>query len=185
MTETEDNDIELPSKEIGDGSGTLGPGDETAESNLHGSIGEAKDSDGLPPLSYMHMLGPGDITINTDLAGLDGASTDAIQLPEGRFDLGSKLGQGGMAVVFSAQDSTLNREIAVKVLSGKEWVGLTRFVREAQVTAQLSHPNVVPVYGLEKKDGSPALSMKLIRGCLLYTSPSPRDKRQSRMPSSA
>ena len=40
-----------------------------------------------------------------------------------------------------------------------------RFVREAQVTAQLSHPNVVPVYGLEKTDnGSPALSMKLIRG---------------------
>ena len=154
MTETEDNDIELPPEEIEDGSGTLGSGDETAESNLHGSIGEAKDSDGLPPLSYM--LGPGDITINTDLAGLDGASTDAIQLPEGRFDLGSKLGQGGMAVVFSAQDSTLNREIAVKVLSGKEWVGLTRFVREAQVTA-----------------------------CLLYTSPSPRDQRGSRMPSSA
>ena len=163
MTETEDNDIESPPEEIEDGSGTLGPGDETAESNLRGSIGEAKDSDGLPPLSYM--LGPGDITVNTNMAELVGASTDAIQLPEGRFALGSKLGQGGMGVVFSAQDSTLNREIAVKVLSGKEWVGLTRFVREAQVTAQLSHPNVVPVYGLEKTDnGSPALSMKLIRG---------------------
>ena len=149
MTETEDNDIELPPEEIEDGSGTLGPGDETAESNLRGSIGEAKDSDGLPPLSYM--LGPGDVTVNTNMAELVGASADAIQLPEGRFALGSKLGQGGMGVVFSAQDSTLNREIAVKVLSGKEWVGLTRFVREAQVTAQLSHPNVVPVYGLEKR----------------------------------
>ena len=106
MTETEDNDIELPSKEIGDGSGTLGPGDETAESNLRGSIGEAKDSDGLPPLSYM--LGPGDVTVNTNMAELVGASADAIQLPEGRFALGSKLGQGGMGVVFSAQDSTLN-----------------------------------------------------------------------------
>ena len=137
MTETRDDGFELPPEELGDGSGTLGPGDETAESNLRGSIGEAKDSDGLPPLSYM--LGPGDITINTDLAGLDGASTDAIQLPEGRFDLGSKLGQGGMAEVFSARDSTLNREFAVKVLSGKEWVGLARF-------------------------------------CLLYTSPSPRDR---------
>ena len=51
MTETEDNDIELPPEEIEDGSGTLGPGDETAESNLRGSIGEAKDFDGLPPLS--------------------------------------------------------------------------------------------------------------------------------------
>ena len=154
MTETEDNDFELPPKEIGDGSGTLGPNDVTTDSNVHGSLGEASDTDGHPPISYM--LGAGDVTLNTDLAGPVGASTDAIQLPEARFALGSKLGQGGMAEVFSAHDSTLNREVAVKVLSGKEWAGLTRFVREAQVTAQLSHPNVVPVYGLEKTDnGSP------------------------------
>ena len=162
MTETRDDGFELPPEKLGDGSGTLGPDDDTAASNVRGFLGEATDSDGNPPLPYM--LGPGDITINTDLAGFDGASTDAIQLPEGRFDLGSKLGQGGMAEVFSARDSTLNREFAVKVLSGKEWVGLERFVREAQVTAQLSHPNVVPVYGLVKTDGNPALSMKLIRG---------------------
>ena len=160
MTGTDDNDFELPPEEAGDGSGTLGPGDGTVKFNL---FGEATDSDGYPSLSCT--LGPNDVTVNTDLAELAGASTDAIQLPEGRFDLGSKLGQGGMGVVFSAHDSTLNREVAVKVLSGKEWAGLTRFVHDAQVTAQLSHPNVVPVYGLEKTDdGSPALSMKLIRG---------------------
>ena len=160
MTGTDDNDSELPPEELGDGSSTLGPGDDTVKSNL---FGEATDSDGHPSLSCT--LGPKDVTVKTDLVELVGASTEAIQLPEGRFDLGSKLGQGGMGVVFSARDSTLNREVAVKVLSGKEWAGLTRFVREAQVTAQLSHPNVVPVYGLEKTDnGSPALSMKLIRG---------------------
>ena len=164
MTGTEDNDSELPPKDFGDGAGTLGPGgDETIHSNLLKSFGQARDSDGHPSLSYT--MGPGDITVNPNLAELGGASTDAIQLPEGRFALGSKIGQGGMGEVFSARDSTLNREVAVKVLSGKEWVGLTRFVREAQVTAQLSHPNVVPVYGLEKTDnGSPALSMKLVRG---------------------
>jgi len=65
----------------------------------------------------------------------------------------------------SARDSILNREVAVKVLSNNADIGLARFVREAQVTAQLAHPNVVPVYGLEETDqGNPALTMKLIRG---------------------
>ena len=172
MTETGDNDSELPPEEFGDGSGTLGPRDDTVNIDsdgrpLSGTMGPDDitvniDSDGRPLSGTM---GAGDITVNTDLAGLAGASTDAIRQLEGRFALGSKLGRGGMGEVFSARDSTLNREVAVKVLSGKKSVGLARFVREAQVTAQLSHPNVVPVYGLEKTDkGSPALTMKLVRG---------------------
>ncbi len=102
---------------------------------------------------------------NTTLTELAGASTDAIRPLEGRFALAAKLGSGGMGEVFAARDSMLNREVAVKVLSSETDVGLARFVREAQVTAQLSHPNVVPVYGLEEADkDSPALTMKLIRG---------------------
>ena len=143
MTETGDNDSELPPEEFGDGSATLGPGDDTVNANLDGP-----HSDGRP---LSGTIGPGDITINTDLAELAGESTGAIRQLKGRFVLDSKLGQGGMGEVFSARDSTLNREVAVKVLSGKKSVGLARFVREAQVTAQLSH-------------------------CLLYTSPSPRDR---------
>ena len=104
-------------------------------------------------------------TSNANLAELAGASVDAIRPLEGRFSLVSKLGKGGMGEVFAARDGMLNREVAVKVLSSEADVGLARFVREAQVTAQLSHPNVVPVYGLEETDkGSPALTMKLIRG---------------------
>ena len=104
-------------------------------------------------------------TSNANLAELAGASEDAIRPLEGRFALVSKLGKGGMGEVFAARDGMLNREVAVKVLSSEADVGLARFVREAQVTAQLSHPNVVPVYGLEETDqGSPALTMKLIRG---------------------
>ena len=103
---------------------------------------------------------------NANLTELAGASSDAIRPLEGRFVLASKLGKGGMAEVFAARDSMLNREVAVKILQEhKVKVGLARFVREAQVTAQLSHPNVVPVYGLEETEkGNPALTMKLIDG---------------------
>jgi serine/threonine-protein kinase len=87
---------------------------------------------------------------------------------DGRFALGSRLGKGGMGEVFSARDELLNRRVAVKVLDGKlasHQSVLARFLREAQVTAQLSHPNVVPVHGLEvTSEGRPALSMKLIHG---------------------
>ena len=108
--------------------------------------------------------GLGDPT-TTNLAELAGASADAIRPLDGRFALASKLGKGGMGEVFAARDSMLNREVAVKILSSEDNVGLARFVREAQVTAQLSHPNVVPVYGLEETgQGNPALTMKLIRG---------------------
>ena len=102
---------------------------------------------------------------STSLAKLAGASVDAIRPLDGRFSLCSKLGQGGMGEVFAARDSILKREVAVKVLASSADIGLARFVREAQVTAQLAHPNVVPVYGLEETDqGNPALTMKLIRG---------------------
>jgi len=86
---------------------------------------------------------------------------------EERFALGLRIGHGGMGEVFTAKDSLLNRRLAVKVLTDPDprRDGLPRFLREAQVTAQLSHPNVVPVYGLERSSaGKPALSMKLIQG---------------------
>ena len=122
----------------------------------------ATTSSGLKGITVAQGLGD---TSNLNLAELAGASADAIRPLEGRFALCSKLGKGGMGEVFAARDSMLNREVAVKVLSSKADIGLARFVREAQVTAQLAHPNVVPVYGLEETDqGNPALTMKLIRG---------------------
>ena len=126
------------------------------EKTLAASPGE------LEEVTVAHGMGD---TSNMNLAELAGASADAIRPLEGRFALVSRLGQGGMGEVFAARDGMLNREVAVKVLSSEADVGLARFVREAQVTAQLSHPNVIPVYGLEETDqGSPALTMKLIRG---------------------
>jgi serine/threonine-protein kinase len=68
----------------------------------------------------------------------------------------SEIGRGGMAVVYKAMDLRLNRHVAIKVLppdvafNGDVKV---RFIREAQTAAQLSHPNIVPIYSVEDRDG--------------------------------
>jgi serine/threonine protein kinase len=77
-----------------------------------------------------------------------------------------------MAVVLRAVDEDLHRELAVKVNmavdSGGSQGELVRFVEEAQVTAQLEHPNVVPIHDLGvDPQGRPFFSMKLVRGASL------------------
>ena len=83
-----------------------------------------------------------------------------------RFALGGLIGEGAMGAVFLARDEELKRQLAVKVVSGHQNTDLLkRFVREAQVSAQLSHPNIVPVHSLETTaDGLPALAMKYVQG---------------------
>lgn len=66
-----------------------------------------------------------------------------------RYDLGQIIGRGGMAEVFEATDTRLNRRVAIKVLRGelaKDPMFLERFRREAQSAAGLNHPNIVAVY---------------------------------------
>src|SRR5690242_3659689 len=74
-------------------------------------------------------------------------STDALW--SGRFRVSGELGRGAMGYVMRATDTTLKRDLAFKVsplpkdqLSREQ---LARFIEEAQITAQLEHPNVVPV----------------------------------------
>jgi serine/threonine protein kinase len=87
----------------------------------------------------------------------------------GRFRIGDELGRGAMGHVLRATDTTLKRDLAFKVSPApKDQISraeLARFIEEAQITAQLEHPNVVPVHdiGLDP-DGRAYFSMKLIRG---------------------
>ncbi len=81
----------------------------------------------------------------------------------GHYELGEKLGAGGMGEVYRARDTKLNRDVAVKVLPealAKDAERLTRFQREAQVLASLNHPNIAQIYGLE----GTALVMELVEG---------------------
>src|SRR4051812_4272074 len=68
----------------------------------------------------------------------------------------SEIGRGGMAVVYKATDLRLNRPVAIKVLPPDvafDGDVKTRFIREAQTAAQLSHPNIVPIYSVDDNGG--------------------------------
>ncbi len=87
---------------------------------------------------------------------------------QGRYQYLSAIGSGGMASVHSARDLSLQRTLAVKVLdpslAGRA-AEISRFVREAQVTAQLEHPGIVPVHELGTDTlGNPYFTMKRVDG---------------------
>src|SRR5215472_12861468 len=75
----------------------------------------------------------------------------------------SKLGEGGMGVVYRATDTKLNRDVAIKVLPDSFAADpdrLARFTREAQVLASLNHPNIATIHGVEDR----AIIMELVEG---------------------
>jgi eukaryotic-like serine/threonine-protein kinase len=109
----------------------------------------------------------GDLTLVTldDLARGPELVEDGV---EDRFAFLGVLGRGAMGEIHVARERDLRRKVALKFLlperSGNPTV-VRRFFREIQITAQLEHPNIVPIYALETEDGGvPACSMKLIQG---------------------
>ena len=85
----------------------------------------------------------------------------------GHYEVGEKLGAGGMGEVYRARDTKLNRDVAIKVLPAalaKDAERLTRFQREAQVLASLNHPNIAQIYGIEEADEAHALVLELVEG---------------------
>jgi eukaryotic-like serine/threonine-protein kinase len=88
----------------------------------------------------------------------------------GRYQLVKLLGRGGMGSVFLAQDTQLDRPVALKIplLDGADAAHvLTRFYREARAAAALHHPNICPIHDVGECDGLPYLTMAYIQGKLL------------------
>ena len=86
---------------------------------------------------------------------------------EGRLAIEHELGRGGMGIVYLARDLALDRPVAVKMLpplSALAVVHRERFIREARITASLSHPNIVPIHTFEVADDCAFFVMAFVDG---------------------
>ena len=98
------------------------------------------------------------------------AQTDDALRPGQRFGpytIVSQLGAGGMGEVYRARDTTLGRQVAIKVLPTSFTADadrLARLEREARVLAALNHPNIATIHGLERVNGVHALVLEVVEG---------------------
>lgn len=84
-----------------------------------------------------------------------------------RYEVFQHIGQGGMADVFLAVDTILNRQVAIKILRselGTDAVSVLRFEREAQAATALSHPNIVEIYDVGEYKGHHYIVMEYVPG---------------------
>ena len=85
----------------------------------------------------------------------------------GHYDVTALLGEGGMGQVWQATDTQLNRQVALKILPdafAADPDRLARFTREAQILANLNHPNIAAIHGIEEAEGTRALVLELVEG---------------------
>jgi WD40 repeat protein len=122
----------------------------------------------FPALVEMEQLGPlpgaGDAT--GSFASRELAAEPAIR-QIGDYRILRQIGRGGMGVVYEAEQESLGRHVALKVLpgyAGRDSKLRERFRREARAAAKLHHTNIVPVFGVGEHEGTPYYVMQFIRG---------------------
>src|SRR5690242_8497188 len=125
----------------------------------------------FPALVMMERLKPaaGDVTGSF----IDGGRPQPGRVPErlGDFRILREVGRGGMGIVFEAEQESLGRHVALKVLPSHALLNpryLQRFLREARAAARLHHTNIVPVYGVGEGDGLHYYVMQFIAGSGLH-----------------
>ncbi len=86
---------------------------------------------------------------------------------EGRYRIIDKIGEGGMGIVYKAEDNLLKRIVALKVLKKsifRNEKSIDRFYSEARLSAKMNHPNIITVYDVGTIDGEPFISMEFVEG---------------------
>ncbi len=94
------------------------------------------------------------------------------QLIDNRYRIEKVIGSGGMAVVFKAEDTELNKTVAVKMLKEEKQDDpsyMKSFINEARAVAMLNHENIVHIYDVSVKDGMQYIVMEYIEGMTLKT----------------
>jgi serine/threonine protein kinase/formylglycine-generating enzyme required for sulfatase activity len=100
----------------------------------------------------------------------DGSGSRALPERLGGFRLIEQLGEGGMGLVWAAEEEALGRRVALKMVRPEQlWFrgARERFRREVEAVARLQHPGIVPVYAVGEESGVPFFTMELLDGCTL------------------
>src|SRR6266704_4415808 len=89
----------------------------------------------------------------------------------GRYEIRSKIGEGGMGEVYLARDTKLDRKVALKILPPELAANqdrMRRFVQEAKAAATLNHPNIAHIYEIGESDGTNFIAMEFVEGETLH-----------------
>ena len=119
-------------------------------------------------LGTQPQTGPDETVVSPQSPALKGMPQPGEQF--GHYRLARLLGQGGMGVVFEAEDLDNGRRVALKILSQAldSPEARKRFLREGQIAAAINHPNSVYVFGTEEIAGTPVIAMELVGGGTLH-----------------
>ena len=117
------------------------------------------------PLRFPH---PADTLSDSRLSQSDAElQSHIVRVLESQYDVEKEIGRGGMGIVYRGRDKRLKRPVAIKLLPPELAFRSeirSRFLREAEMAAQLSHPHIVPIYSVDEREGLVYFVMALVEG---------------------